>query len=349
MEKTIIGVDPHKGSHTAVVLDGGETISARLRVTADRGQIDALLAWSHPWPERVWAIENAHGLGHLLAQQLIGRGERVIDVPAALSTRTRRLSGQSGRKTDEHDARSVAIAAAAQRLREVVADDDSAVLELLVDRRWHLVSAQHKTIMRLHALLRELVPGGAKQRLSLAQAATVLRGIRPTSRVEAERKRVARELLDEWRQTAKRIPAVEQRIREALDANGTTLRSIPGIGDVSAAAILAIVGDVRRFPTRGHFAAFAGTAPLEASSGDQIRHRLSRRGNRQLNKLIHIAAVTQISHGALGRVHYRRKLAEGKSAAEARRSLKRHLCDVIYRRLLADARRARGGQQETRP
>lgn len=352
MATTIIGVDPHKHSHTAVVLDDNETIAARLRVTADRRQIDELLAWSRSWPDRLWAIENAHGLGHLLTQQLLGRGEQVVDVPATLSTRTRKLSGHSGRKTDEHDARSVAIVAAGRQLRQVAAEDDSAVLGLLVDRRWHLVSGQHKTIVRLHALLCDLVPGGVRGRLSRTRAAGVLRSIRPSSRVDVERKRVAHELLEDWRWTATRIPAVEDRIREALDTTGCTLTTIYGIADVSAATILAIVGDVHRFPTRGHFAAFSGTAPIEASSGDRVRHRLSRRGNRQLNKLIHTAAVTQISHGALGRAHYQRKLAEGKSAAEARRSLKRHLSDVIYRQLLTDARRrqaARGGQQETRP
>ena len=130
------------------------------------------------------------------------------------------------------------------------------------------------------------------------------------------------------------------------------MTDICGIGEVGAATILSIVDDPTRFPDRGHFAAFNGTAPLEASSGDKRRHRLSRRGNRQMNKVIHVAARTQIRIGGPGRVYYDRKLAEGKSQMEALRALKRQLSDVIYRRLLADERArqaARGGQTGIRP
>jgi transposase len=112
---TIIGIDPHKRSHTAVVLDTDEAITAQLRIPADRRQTDRLLTWAAQWPERIWAVENTNGLGRLLAQQLVRHGETVVDVPATGSARTRRLSGHSGRKTDEHDARSVAIAAAGNR------------------------------------------------------------------------------------------------------------------------------------------------------------------------------------------------------------------------------------------
>ncbi len=111
MASTIIGVDPRKRSHTAVVLDEKEMICAQLRVAADRRQVVRLLAWADEWPLRMWAVENTNGLGRLLAQQLIQHGETVVDVPATLSARARKLSGLSGRKTDGHDARSVAIAA----------------------------------------------------------------------------------------------------------------------------------------------------------------------------------------------------------------------------------------------
>ena len=157
--------------------------------------------------------------------------------------------------------------------------------------------------------------------------------------VDIERKQIARELLEDWRWLHRRIPDVARRIRDALAAHGCTLGELYGIGDIGAATIVSIIGDVRRFPTRGHFAAFNGTAPLDASSGDVTRHRHNRGGNRQLNKVIHVAAVSQIRNGAQGREHYLRKLAEGKGRGEAMRSLERQLSDVIYRRLLADARR----------
>jgi transposase len=188
-------------------------------------------------------------------------------------------------------------------------------------------------------LLADLQPAGAKLGLSITQATKLLRSLRPVTTVDIERKQIAQELLEDWRWLHKRIPDVARRIRDALAAHGCTLTQIYGIGDIGAATIVAIVGDVHRFPTRGHFAAFNGTAPLDASSGDVIRHRHNRGGNRQLNKVIHLAAVTQIRNGGQGRDHYLRKLGEGKGRGEAMRSLKRQLSDVIYRRLLADARR----------
>jgi transposase len=110
-----------------------------------------------------------------------------------------------------------------------------------------------------------------------------------------------------------------------------------GVGPAGAARILADVGDVARFPDRNHFASWTGTAPLDASSGDQIRHRLSRAGNRRLNHVLHIAAIVQIRHDTEGRAYYRRKLAEAKTPMEALRCLKRRLSDAVYRQLTTDA------------
>ncbi|MDP8928005.1 MAG: IS110 family transposase [Actinomycetota bacterium] len=179
---TIIGIDPHKRSHTAVVLNECEQIAAQLRVEASPRQVDQLLAWA-PVGVRLWAIENANGLGRLLAQQLVARGEAVVDVPATLSARARKLSGHSGRKTDEHDARSVAIAAAHNRgLRQVVAEDGTVVLRLLLDRRWQLVSQRQRTVCQLHALLTEMVPAGAATHLSCKRAARLRRRSGPKVR-----------------------------------------------------------------------------------------------------------------------------------------------------------------------
>jgi len=348
----VIGVDPHKRSHTAVVLDEDEEITAQLLVAADRRQVERLLAWAEGWPQRIWAVENANGLGRLLSQQLVLAGEQVVDVPASLAHRTRRLSGKSGRKTDEHDARSIAIAAANPgRLRTVELEDVSQALGLILDRRRHLVTFRHRTICRLHALLSEMVPGGAPTKLTTTTAAKMLRTVRPATVVEFERREVAKQLLTDWRWCDRQLPAVERRLHEALEAHGSTLTGIFGIGDIGAATILAIVGDVGRFPTAGHFAAYNGTAPIEASSGDVRRHRLNRRGNRQLNSVIHIAAVTQVRHHGPGHAYLQRKLAEHKTKGEAMRALKRQLSDIIYRRLTSDAQRraaARGGQTGTR-
>jgi transposase len=189
-------------------------------------------------------------------------GEQVVDVPASLSHRTRKLPGNSGRKTDDHDARSVAIAATHPgRLRTVELEDFSQALELILDRRWHLVSFRHRTICRLHALLSEMVPGGAPRKLTATKAAKILRSVRPATLVETERREMAKQLLDDWRWCNRRIPAVETRLHEALQAHGSTLTGIFGIGDINAATILAIVGDLRRFRSAGHFAATPAPPP----------------------------------------------------------------------------------------
>jgi transposase len=199
-----------------------------------------------------------------------------VDVPASLSHRTRKLSGKSARKTDEHDARSVAITAAHPgRLRTVELEDFSQALGLILDRRRHLVTFRHRSICRLHALLTEMIPGGAPKHLTTVQAAKLLRSVRPATLVETEGREMAKQLLDDWRWCDRRIPAVEARLHEALQAHGSTLTAIFGIGDIGAATILAVVGDLRRFPTAGHFAAYNGTAPIEASSGDIKRLRLN--------------------------------------------------------------------------
>ena len=159
---------------------------------------------------------------------------------------------------------------------------------------------------------------------------------------------MAKEMLADWRWLNRRIPPAEDRLAEAVAAHGTSLTSIYGVADVGAATIISIVDDVTRFPTAGHFAAFCGTAPLEASSGDVVRHRLSRRGDRQMNKVLHVAARCQVRHGGPGRVYFLRKVEEGNGKLEALRKLKRQLSTVVYRRLLAD-QAVRGGQVETRP
>lgn len=302
----IIGVDPHKASHTAEAIDANETALAQIRVGADRGQVERLVAWAAPFPDRRWAVEGANGVGRLLAQQLVAAGERVVDVPATLAARVRVLNGLD--KTDAHDASSVAVAALRRPgLRTVQTEDHAAVLHLLSERRAQLVAGRTQTVSRLHTLLRCLVPGGAKRCLTVAQARTVLRDVRPTSEIERQRKTLARELVAEMHVLEGRIKRVEHQIKSAVDASGSTLTEIAGVGPVLAAKILGIVGDATRFENRAHFASYAGVSPIEASSGAHVRHRLNRRGNRQLNYAIHMVAVTQRAHPGLGRDYFERK------------------------------------------
>jgi transposase len=154
-----------------------------------------------------------------------------------------------------------------------------------------------------------------------------------------ERKRIARELLADVRRLDRQVKTASQTIRTAVREHGTTLTEVFGVGPVLAAKLLGEVGDVRRFPSKHHFAAHTGTAPLEASSGQVVRHRLSRAGDRKLNHALYMVAMVQVRRPSAGQAYYRRKLAEGKSPKEALRCLKRRLSDAVYRCLVIDQQR----------
>ncbi len=173
--------------------------------------------------------------------------------------------------------------------------------------------------------------------MSATKVAKLLRSIRPTDPVSARRRQVVKELLADLRRLDKQRKQADAELDRVLADYGTCLLEIDGIGRVAAATIIAIVGDVRRFPTEGHFASFTGTAPVAASSGEKVRYRLNLGGQRQINKVLHTAAKVQIRRvGSPGHVYVNRKLAEGKTRSEATRSLKRHLANVVYRALQTD-------------
>jgi transposase len=176
--------------------------------------------------------------------------------------------------------------------------------------------------------------------MTVNKALSLLEQVDVTDQVTHQRVVIATELVDDIARVEGQMKASKKRIRVAVAASGTTLCDIHGIGPIGAAIILGSVGDIGRFPTAGHFASYNATAPIEASSGDRRRHRLNPRGNRKLNHALHIAAVTQLRYPGEGRDYYQKKLAEGKTSKEAIRALKRRISDVVYRRLLADARRS---------
>lgn len=334
----IIGIDPHKATHMAVAIDGDEQAIARLEVRADRAQTQRLLAWAAPLgAERTWAIESAGGLGKLLSQELVAAGEHVVDVPPTLAARVRLMGSQKAAKNDGNDALSTAIAGLRHcGLRAVRSDDHSTVFRLLAGRYDDLIGLRTQAACRLHAVLRELVAGGAPRRLSADRAAKLLRGVRPDGVVQSERKRLAADLLADVRRLDHELAAIKTRIRDAVDASGTTLIELHGVGPIVAGLILAHVGDPTRFATPERFASYNGTAPIEASSGPRKRHRLNPRGNRKLNHAMHLIAVTQIAHNTPGRVYYERKLVEGKTKKEALRALKRRISDAVWRQLQVD-------------
>ena len=337
--KVLIGVDPHKGSVAVAAIDEatGEFLE-RASFPQDRTGLRRLEHWAKRFPERRWAVENAGGLGRHLAVRLAAASESVVDVPPKLSARVRVLSTGNARKNDGLDALATALAASRnERLAPVDPESASEALRLLSERREDLVAERTRALNRLHALLRDLLPGGVAGKLSADRAARILRGIRPRGSSARLRRRLASEVLRDVRTLDRKIADLNRRIEAEVEASSTTLTQIFGIGPILAARIIGTVGDVGRFPTKAHFASYSGTAPLEASSGQAVRHRLSLAGNRHLNYALHMVAVCQARSDARGGAYYRKKMAEGKSRKEALRCLKRRICDAVFRNLVADS------------
>jgi transposase len=194
----MIGVDPHKTSHTAAALDEHGQLLDHQRISATLDGYQQLRQWAGRWPHRCWAIEGAHGVGRALAQRLVGDGEQVLDVPAKLAARVRVLSVGHGRKSDPDDAVSVAIAAqSVPALRQVGVEDQATVLHLLTKRRQDLVAARTQSINRLHRLLMDLVPGGARRNLTAKRAAALLAAVTSAGQPAVTRWQLAATFLGE--------------------------------------------------------------------------------------------------------------------------------------------------------
>jgi transposase len=258
----MIGVDPHKASHTAVAINAAEEQLGELRVRACTAQAGQLLAWARAWPERTWAVEGADGVGHLLAQQLLSAGERVLDVQPKLAARVRLLATGDINKNDPNDARSVAVAALrSAAVREARRDDHAAVLRVWSKRHRDLGRTRTQVACRLHAVLCELVPGGVSKQITAGQAAHILASIKPSGAVEAARCELAAEFTEDLRGIDARIRDTRKKLAIAVKAAGTTLTGLFGAGPVTAAAVIGDVRTMSRFASRDHFAAYNGTAP----------------------------------------------------------------------------------------
>jgi transposase len=339
MEQVIIGVDPHKLSATIEVVDRSERLLGSGRFATDKVGYAAMRSYTKTWPDRVWAVEGANGAGRPLAQRLLEAGEHVVDVPAKLAARVRLFDTGHNRKTDALDAHSVAVVAVrTSNLRVLKVDGELEVLRMLTDRREALTRRRVQTVCRVQALLAELLPGQVKHDITALQAKAMLARVRPRDVAGKTRRRIAAEEIAELAAVDAKIKKSTAELKDLVLARRSRLMNIHGVGPVVAARILADVGDVARFADRNRFASWTGTAPLDASSGEQNRHRLSRAGNRRLNHMIHIAAITQLRLDTEGRAYYRAKRAAGKKHKEALRCLKRRISDAIYRQLVLDAR-----------
>ncbi|MBE7195706.1 MAG: IS110 family transposase [Gordonia polyisoprenivorans] len=338
----VIGIDPHKSTHTATAVDSrtnSDLGSVRIRSSFD--DYVSLMTWSKAWPDRIWAVENAAGLGHHLTQWLISRGEAVVDVPSTATARVRELSRGGRRKNDRIDAAAAACVAFTQGdFRPVGPEDHTDVLRILDERRIDLVQQNGRLINQLHALLRELWPGGIDRNFDPEDAARQLKAFQPATAADAIRKKVALDIVGDLRRIRFQIDDLTTRIKTELTASGTQLMKIPGVGTVTAARLLARTGDPHRFHSEAAFANYTGTAPVEIASAEKTRHRLSREGDRALNATIHIVAVTQARMPtSAGHAYHQRKMAEGKTSREAMRCLKRQVAKRLWRTMRDDAQR----------
>lgn len=342
----IIGIDAHTRRHSAAAVDEHGRVLDIIEVGAGVEELDRLTTWIGLLAgNRLVAVEGAKGFGLALARRLLGAGETVVDIPTHLTADGRRSSRRRG-KDDEIDAITIArVALREPDLPRLTIEQLDADLKLLVDARDQLVAEATRVRNRLHALLLVLAPGyrddtgalSSKAALSTAKR-LVLRG-RATEPVRAK---LALAAIARLHQLEAEADDLEDEIKTAVAARQPTrLLEVCGVGPIVAAKILGETRGVERFTTSAAFAAHAGTAPLPASSGQTTRHRLNRGGNRQLNRALFTVAMVQARWNPDARAYLDRKRAEGKSPAEARRCLKRHLAKTVYDAMRADARDAR--------
>lgn len=330
----VIGVDPHKQTHTAAavepvagVLRGEQTVAARAR-----GQ-EQLLVWARGLDsERLWALEDCRHVSGSLERFLLARGERVVRVPPRLMGEARR-SGRERGKSDAVDA--LAVARAALREPELPAAQLAGAereIRLVHDHRADLVAERTRIQNRLRWQLHDLDPeleiprSGLNRRVWLDRLARRLARLEQTVQV-----RICRELVARCRELSRRVDELERELASLLRDHAQELLDLPGCGTLTAAQLLGEIAGVERFASDAKLAKYVGSAPLPASSGERQRHRLNRKGNRQLNCALHRIAITQARSYEPARAYLARKQAEGKSRREALRCLKRHLARAVYR------------------
>ena len=335
MIMAVIGIDSHKDVLTGCLVDAsGVSIEQRSIANTTAGHAE-LVAWARSAGVQRVGIEGAGNYGRPATVALIGAGVPVVEVPPQMTAAARRRR-RTRTKTDPVDALEIArISARDDDLpppRFIGACDD---LAALVRYRRELVKSRTAALNRLHSTLEKIRCGYHNRTGPLTSGAGLDAACKLLRGDDSARAEIGRSRIRDIRRLCREI--VTQRIASLLNNTDTSLTGIYGIATLTAAEILAEVGDPARFATKDRFAMANGTAPIEASSGRVVRHRLNRGGNRQLNRAIHTAAIAQISRpGTEGRAYYQRCLDRGKSKREAIRSLKRRISDRVWKCLQDD-------------
>lgn len=330
-----IGVDAHKRIHQAVAISESGN-QGELTISNTAADWSALLAWARQWPERIWAVEGAWYLGRGLAQYLAEQGERVHEVSGRLTARQRVHAVRRG-KNDRLDAHAVAtlLREEAERLpRVLVLDEDTAQVQLWSRTQAELTKDMTRLVNRLHDLLLLCDPEYAKglPALTTKAATQVLRGYRAPAEgaLAREREQIVRDTAAQLALLYEQDLELRRKLERASKGRFSPLRQIEGVGPIIACALVAELGMPRPRFCEEQLAALAAVSPLEASSAGALRHRLNRGGNRRLNMLFHVISLTQGRSYPPARAYLARRRAEGRSAREARRALKRHLVRRVF-------------------
>jgi transposase len=331
-----IGADLHKRTHTLVAVDdNGRRLAEKIAPATTAGHLE-LVRWAARWPERTFALEDCRHLSRRFERDLLLAGERVVRVPPKLMAGARRSSRQPG-KSDPIDALAVARAALREPdLPVAVLDGPERDVRLLVDHREDLISDRTQAQNRLRWHLHELMPGEEPAPRSLDRAVVLAALERRLTELRGTVARIARELVGRIRELTQAIVELEREIARMIGQLAPSLLGLPGCGSLTAAKLVGETAGIGRFSSRAKFARHNGCAPLPVWSGNNVRHRLSRGGNRQLNVAIHRIAITQMRLGGLGRAYFDHRLAAGDSRTEAVRALRRRISDEVYRRMHAD-------------
>jgi transposase len=325
-----IGIDTHKATLAACAVDERGAAVAEREFSNDPAGHRGLATWADSIsPGALIGIEGSATYGAALARCLLAGGLTVREVPPHLSRRERIHTRRAG-KSDPGDALAIArVTLRETSLPPVRVDDASRELQMLVEARDDLVSEATRVRNRLHADLLVLMPGYQQHAARLVGVRQLAWARRALARRPELQARLARERLARLLAVGRQIRALEAEI--AVRVAGHPLLSLPGVGPLVAAKLLGEVGDPSRFRSPDAFAAFAGAAPIPASSGQVQRMRLNRGGNRQLNRALYTIALVQAGYHPPAKALLSRKRAEGKSWREALRCLKRHLARRVYR------------------
>jgi len=334
----LLGIDPHKDTHTVVAVDQAGRQLDQTTVPARTLGHGELVGWARTrWPERLWAVEDCRHVTGRLERDLLAAGERVVRVPPRLMAGARQAVRTPG-ESDPIDALAVARAALREPdLPTAGHDQASWEVKLLVDHREHLVAERTRTINRLrwhlyqldpdleHATRRLPGPGLGRIIARLAQAAADA-GCLVQVRICQAQVTAIGALSDQ-------IGQLDHQLRQRVARLAPSLLSLPGCGPLTAAKLIAETAGVVRFRSEACFAMHAGVAPVPVSSGRTDRHRLSRGGNRQLNAALHRIAITQLRLPGPGQTYYQRRRAQGDATGEAVRALKRRIARAVYQQL----------------